>query len=236
MTRDYKPLCYFCEAAAVSAEHFPPRSFYPDRKEHQLRTVPSCKLHNGDKSGDDQYVLAHITMHASRADNAAKHAFLRSIAPQLVRSAKWAEALKADRVELPDREVAYSVSVDRFDRFFDALSAAVVYQALGSRLDFHEHDVHHVYLSLGSSDPEEIAHHAMIRMMFQEFFTDFSELVAAYDGACDGYIVYRNKIIAPAGVHASMSVAHTFYGIFEVISFLTKRVPTNKQGKTSHCG
>lgn len=58
------PTCYRCEAEATTVEHVPPRCLFPERKDvpcldlkKNLITVPSCRLHNCDKSGDDQYLL-----------------------------------------------------------------------------------------------------------------------------------------------------------------------------------
>ena len=60
-----KRVCYWCEEPATSREHVPPRCLFPvsadtvDGRSHreQLITVPSCDLHNGAKSDDDEYLL-----------------------------------------------------------------------------------------------------------------------------------------------------------------------------------
>ncbi len=61
--------CYYCGRPSEGSEHVPPKCIFPklgdvpDGKEYRknLITVPSCKKHNTEKSGDDQflwYVLA----------------------------------------------------------------------------------------------------------------------------------------------------------------------------------
>src|SRR5688572_4679712 len=92
--------CYHCGSPASTREHFPPKSFFPRGGNLQLTTVPSCKLHNNDKSGDDQYLLAHITMHAASQQNLASRIFMRSVAPQLERSQGFWKSLVQDSQQL----------------------------------------------------------------------------------------------------------------------------------------
>lgn len=57
--------CYMCSHKATSQEHAPPRCLFPQAKDthdgadyrKNLVTVPSCELHNGEKSHDDEYLL-----------------------------------------------------------------------------------------------------------------------------------------------------------------------------------
>lgn len=58
-------LCYWCSQPAAGREHVPPRCLFPLGADtvdgvgyrEQLITVPSCDLHNGAKSQDDEYLL-----------------------------------------------------------------------------------------------------------------------------------------------------------------------------------
>lgn len=62
-----KETCYWCGASATSKEHVPPRCLFPEAKDvkgiynksfrEQLITVPSCDMHNMQKTTDDQYLL-----------------------------------------------------------------------------------------------------------------------------------------------------------------------------------
>ncbi len=59
------PSCYMCAGEATSREHAPPRCLFPETKDtpdrsdyrKNLVTVPSCELHNSEKSHDDEYLL-----------------------------------------------------------------------------------------------------------------------------------------------------------------------------------
>lgn len=60
--------CYACDGEATSWEHAPPRGFYPEGKNRRtgknyrdgLIVVPSCAVHNNEKSKDDLYSMTMI--------------------------------------------------------------------------------------------------------------------------------------------------------------------------------
>ena len=51
--------CYMCDRIATSKEHVPPKCLFP--KGGERITVPSCDLHNGKKSDDDEYLMLFLT-------------------------------------------------------------------------------------------------------------------------------------------------------------------------------
>lgn len=59
-------ICYRCGAPAVSREHVPPICIFPERKDSHgdfrknLITVPSCDVHNSQKSKEDEFLLFSI--------------------------------------------------------------------------------------------------------------------------------------------------------------------------------
>ena len=62
-----KPLCYMCNAVAMSREHVPPRNLFPEASEVggmdyrvNLITVPSCEEHNSAKSHDDEFLMVSL--------------------------------------------------------------------------------------------------------------------------------------------------------------------------------
>jgi hypothetical protein len=73
--------CYMCDLPATSVEHVPPRCLFPEQKDlppgfdlrKQLITVPSCDLHNGRKSHDDEYLLYALSMNVPNNDTASTH-------------------------------------------------------------------------------------------------------------------------------------------------------------------
>ena len=73
--------CYMCDAKPTSVEHVPPRCFFPQKKDlpngvdlrKQLITVPSCDVHNTEKSMDDVYLLYAVSMNIPNNLTASDH-------------------------------------------------------------------------------------------------------------------------------------------------------------------
>ncbi|WP_156374498.1 hypothetical protein [Pseudorhodoferax sp. Leaf274] len=89
MTTANQGRCYACDQAATSREHVPPRGLFPTIEEargenlrKELITVPSCDLHNSEKSGDDEYlrlVLVQTFTSGRHAKNVAAGRVARAI-------------------------------------------------------------------------------------------------------------------------------------------------------------
>lgn len=212
--------CYRCDKPATSREHFPPKSFFPRGGNLQLQTVGSCDLHNTKKSGDDQYLLAHICMHAAREENLAQKVFLRSIAPQIRESAGF-KHLFSDRIPADGGRFYYPVDVSRFDKFFDALSCAIFFSRFKERFDASTHRLSHIYPTLVSNDLQENAYSQGAREQFKSFFDSYVDIVENFQADKIDEVVYGHVLVAPAGSNASITIAHTFYGVFEVITLIT---------------
>jgi len=211
-------ICYRCGAPGTSREHFPPKAFFPRGASLQLRTVRSCDAHNTAKSGDDQYLLAHICIAAARRGNLAADIFLRSIVPQLEVSAGFAQSLQPD---LAVGENAIPVDAGRFDGFFDALTCAVYFDRFGEVFDPSSHRLHHVYPGLVHGTSDATSNAIWMRDSFAHFFGRYEAMVERFEADKVDEVVYANTIMAPAGTRASITVAHVFYGVFEVISLMT---------------
>ena len=59
--------CYHCGEPATTAEHAPAKCLFPRLPGYRenLVTVPSCALHNTEKSGDDEHMLQALNLLAS---------------------------------------------------------------------------------------------------------------------------------------------------------------------------
>lgn len=215
--------CYLCGSDATGMEHIPPRSFFPRGQGLQLKTIPSCAEHNNAKSNDDQYVLAQICLGASSEEGLARAIFMRSIAPQLTRSPAFRELLAAGSETLPDGSRRYQVNLARLDNFFDHLAAGLFFDRYGRSLDSKQHTIGHVYLDLYSEDPEEDAPRRMVAKMLGHLFAGFKDQIARYEADKVDETIYLNRIMDPAGPGASITIVHTFYGVFDMATFLTRR-------------
>lgn len=72
--------CYFCGQLANSSEHVPPKCIFPEQKDtdgvdyrKNLITVPSCDIHNGNKSKDDEYLMMVLAAHYENNQAAQSH-------------------------------------------------------------------------------------------------------------------------------------------------------------------
>lgn len=68
MSDSSKVKCYMCENEATSKEHVPPKCLFPESKDvkginlrKDLIIVPSCEIHNSQKSKDDEFLLIALT-------------------------------------------------------------------------------------------------------------------------------------------------------------------------------
>ena len=215
-----------CGAEGSTREHVPPRCFFPKGVGHQeLLTVRSCPKHNTSKSNDDQYVLAQICINAGLGDNLAKQVFQRSVAPQLIRSPAFAARIAQGSKTLPNGSRVYPVDANRMDRFFDHLVHALVFARYDRQLESAQYGIAHLYLSLISDDPKETARRDVVVRGIGHMSSEFAEFEERFEAATVIEPVYEYMLLAPAGPDASMTFRHFFYGVFEVVSLLTRRIP-----------
>jgi hypothetical protein len=59
--------CYMCDETASTVEHVPPKCLFPESKDIEgqnfrlnLITVPSCEIHNTQKSKDDEFLMVSL--------------------------------------------------------------------------------------------------------------------------------------------------------------------------------
>jgi hypothetical protein len=217
-------ICYYCGERATTREHVPPKGFFPRKANLQLKTVPSCTKHNNAKSHDDQYLLAQICIYAGAGDNLPKRIFLNSIKPQLEFSEKFHRMIIEGAECLPSGAIAYQVNIKRFDQFFDSLSRALYFDRYGRPLDSSEYHISHFYLSLRTEDQEYVALGEYMKNWMKYFFEQAEWSVTHYEAAKLSEVVYQHSMIDPTkGGLGSVTIAHTFYGIFNVLSLLTHK-------------
>lgn len=213
--------CYFqgCSAIGTTKEHIPPRSFFPEGEKLQLLTVRSCPQHNNNKSKDDMYVLAQICMNASLS-NRAKEVFQKKVAPQLsINNEAFRKMLSAGAVQLSNGAVKYKVDIDRFDKFFSALSFGVIYKTCKVSLPIN-YKVSHIFHNF----IDEISH-PMVKTIEDYIekhysgkpmnFMTFGEL------GTNNESTYTATIFGIPGYKSSITIVHLFYGVFKVTSMLT---------------
>ncbi|MBC7285012.1 hypothetical protein [Hoeflea sp.] len=226
--------CFRCEAEATTREHFPPKAFFPKGGNLQLKTVPACSKHNNGKSGDDMYVLVQICLNAAAGDNLAASIFKRSVIGALKRSPAFRAALNEGAEWLESGARRYQVDMARFDSFFDSLCSALFFERYGIRFEPDIHHINHLYLSFESKDPEYQPSREVARREVADLLQTLSDRVEHFEAAKIDEVVYQNKIVDPMGARASITIAHSFYGCFEVVSLLTIKRPPFIFGQQPH--
>lgn len=99
--------CYFCGDVATTEEHAPPRCIFPKMKDSpdgrdyrkNLIKVPSCELHNTEKSKEDEYLLYCLVM-SLPSNEIAKSQFLTKIMRAIERRPKLIERLLTHKQEV----------------------------------------------------------------------------------------------------------------------------------------
>jgi len=161
-------------------------------------------------------------MNQGRDLNLARRKFDESVKPQLLLSRKFKREI-SDRSEcLDDGTVRYLVDTSKFDDFFDALSRAVLFDKFCEILPSSEYILSHVYLSL-QNDSADVDRVNLARGLGYDFFTKNKSWIDEKIHDHLDEFVYRRKIIAPFGYSTSISILHTFYGFFDVVTFASNK-------------
>ena len=63
--------------------------------------------------------------------------------------------------------------------------------------------------------------------MMECFFKHNRTLIEHFEADHINDVVYSNDLLAPGGVDASITIAHSFYGVFEVVSLMSRKPPAN---------
>lgn len=123
-----------CDRVAVTREHVPPKSFFPERLRTNLITVPSCDAHNSDNSLDVEYVRNILsTQHGT--NNAAAEVFeatKRSLDHSPKLRARTFRDLKPIIVE-GEETGAYPVDLKRHKRVMGAIAYALYFRDYGRK-------------------------------------------------------------------------------------------------------
>jgi hypothetical protein len=125
-----------CALPAASREHVPHQCFFPEQKDigkgrdyrQNLLTVPSCDLHNSEKSKDDEYLQFVITIHFENNPIAQKQ-FSTKIMRAVRRKPSMYNFIKENIPVaingLPS--LAFTIDRDRFDKEIDHITRALYY-------------------------------------------------------------------------------------------------------------
>lgn len=144
------------------------------------------------------------------------------IAPQLgFNDDAFRKLLAKDAIPLVGGAVKYKVDVERFDRFFTALSFGIVFKACREALP-RNYVVSHIYHNLASGDLtlwERLLHSVIAK------FYSMTPIAALNLGTVKALnsTIYSVKIFGLHDFKSSITVVHEFFGKFRVTSMLSKK-------------
>jgi hypothetical protein len=137
-----KDRCYACGQPATSSEHVPPKCIFLELKDagvdyrKQLITVPSCDVHNSQKSKDDEFLLLALAVYFGNNSAGNDHFFQKVM--RAVRRAPIAFQKLIDEsfpVAAPaGAGVALAFDRERFDREMEMIVRALYFHYTGSIL------------------------------------------------------------------------------------------------------
>jgi len=116
--------CYWCSAPATSKEHVPPRNLFPDGKNKNLITVPSCTAHNQDFGKFDEKFRVYLQARESSSDalNEFKTTTLRGL--NRPRSQGLVKSLASNSVPVTvggQRTLAFKVNPHEQNLYFEKI-------------------------------------------------------------------------------------------------------------------
>ena len=132
--------CYMCDSVETSREHAPPLCFFPPSKDvgrdlrSNLITVPSCDLHNSNKSKDDEFLRSVILMSAAKNSQSGQQQFFGKLLRATSRRPHVYKSFFTDQGTVAKgKEQVLKIDRKRFDRCIDHLARAVFFDAFHSK-------------------------------------------------------------------------------------------------------
>lgn len=132
--------CYMCNSPKTSVEHVPPRALFPKSEDShgadlrkQLITVPSCDIHNSEKSQDDEYLMYALVFGIQNNPTASTQ-IKSKIARALSRNASVAKLMTKHHIPVQvenvttgirEETIAIKIDMSRVKQAFDHIGRAL---------------------------------------------------------------------------------------------------------------
>jgi hypothetical protein len=230
-------VCYYpgCIEHGSTKEHIPPKSFFPDEKKINLMTVKSCPKHNNEKSKEDIYVLAQICYNVIKNINDldATDVFENKVFPQLKHNNGALErTIMKGRVRILGG-YEFPVDMGRMNGFFDCLTHGIIFKKTKKKIDLVSYRVRHEFRNFSQkfSDPDEKKMHdtllghmddLMLGNVLSGINFSFVDKKMNNQEIYDVKIVGADSLVSSDELTSSITVVHTFFSKFKVISLLTR--------------
>ena len=117
--------CYYCDNEGTTDEHIPPKCIFPKGNNNQLITVKSCKQHNNEKSGDDEYFRNIISMMINTNEYGINHFSDKTIRSLIRNRNSDSSILKNSMPLILDGKRTYTIEIDsnRFHKYISKMAS-----------------------------------------------------------------------------------------------------------------
>ena len=137
-----REICYFCNKPATTDEHVLPKCIFPEQKDSNgkdyrlnLITVPSCDIHNIEKSKDDEYLMMILAAHYKNNGVAKNH-----VATKIFRSWKLNPSFARTVVKKPqlvqidgENHIAFEIDDEKFNRVLELTANGIYFHTFNSK-------------------------------------------------------------------------------------------------------
>ena len=115
--------CYYqnCSNMATTKEHVPAQCFFSPNNKKQLISVPSCKMHNNDKTGEDTYIRNIICMNAKN-NNIGMNIALNKVFRCFLKDNRLTKDIIESRI---GKSNLFKIDNNRFNNYFKSFSYAI---------------------------------------------------------------------------------------------------------------
>ena len=157
--------CYYCGMNATTKEHVPPKCIFPELADSNgvdyrknLIKVPSCTIHNTEKSNDDEYLLFILTSTVD-ANELAQKQFVSKTIRTLLRRPYIAKTfisnpkriwLKEEKIITPS--ISYTVDNKRLFKIIEHIVRGLIYFEFGRSIINHKVETVYTTANLSSID------------------------------------------------------------------------------------
>lgn len=128
--------CYMCDQPETGREHVPPRCIFPEQRDipgmdlrKNLISVPSCDVHNSQKSKDDEYLLLVLVSHFNN-NKIAENQFRTKILRALQRRPKLVQIYMKERKKVlinDEHSFAFKIDRERIERELGNIARGLYY-------------------------------------------------------------------------------------------------------------
>ncbi len=157
-----------CDAAKTSVEHVPPKGIFPKSKDlsagsdlrKKLITVPSCDVHNTEKSLDDEYFIQNNSTAATQFNTKITRALIANPAvAKLITQNQQPMKVEDTRTGEVHETLALRIDARRVHQALDHIGRALHFQHFKSKWSGHIQVIPLFLLSLEGEAPEKFNEH-----------------------------------------------------------------------------